>query len=387
MQAVILAAGEGRRLEPLTDVRPKPMLPIANRPLLEHVVEAVADAGIEELVLVVGYKRERIQDYFGDGHDWGVDIEYAVQSKQLGGAHALLQAEPLVDGEFVVLNGDRIIESRMVSQLVEAVGGDDDVLMTVTPVDEPSNYGVVELDGQRVVGLTEKPPARAVTSNIINAGVYAFGAEIFEAIRATETTGELAIPAVLQPLVADRRVRAVPFHGMWLDVSYLWDLLSVNAAVLDQQGSAVARSARVHDRATVTGTVAIGADTRIRPGATVLQGTALGENVNVGANAVVANAVVLPDATIEPGCVVRDCIVGENARIGPNTTVEGGRADVVIDETFYADVRLGGVFGDNAALGGAVTAEPGTVVGTGATVESGSVLAGHVGAGAEVRRG
>ena len=95
--AVVLAAGEGRRLEPLTNRRPKPMVPVANRPLLEHVVEAVAAAGINRIALVVGYRQERIRNHFGDGDDWGVTIEYVEQSTQLGTGHAVLQAEPVVD--------------------------------------------------------------------------------------------------------------------------------------------------------------------------------------------------------------------------------------------------------------------------------------------------
>ena len=108
--AVILAAGEGRRLEPLTNRRPKPMMPVANRPLLEHVIDSVVAAGIDRIVLVVGYKQERIRNHFRDGNDWGVTIEYVEQSTQLGTGHAVLQAEPVVDGPFVVLNGDRIVD-------------------------------------------------------------------------------------------------------------------------------------------------------------------------------------------------------------------------------------------------------------------------------------
>jgi glucose-1-phosphate thymidylyltransferase len=385
MKAVILAAGEGRRLEPLTDVRPKPMLPIANRPLLEHVVDAVVEAGIEEIVLVVGYERERIQDHFGDGGDWGVRIQYAIQERQLGTGHAVLQAEPYVEGEFLALNGDRIVEPDVVRRLAEA--DRDDVLMAVTHSDEPSDYGVVEMDGERVTRIREKPPAHSVVSDFINAGIYAFDPGVFDEIRQTRSDGEQAVTDTLERYIGDDRVRAVPFRGQWLDVSHLWDLLSVNAGVLDRQGSTVGDDARVHDRATVSGTVAIGADTRVRPGATVLRGTSLGANVDVGANAVLSNVVVLPDATIEPGCVLRDCVVGENAHVGPNATVEGGRADLVVDDTFHEDVRFGGALGDNAVLGGAVTLEPGAIVGTGARVESGSVVADRVPSNAEVRRG
>ena len=112
--AVILAAGAGRRLEPLTNRRPKPMVPVANRPLLEHVIETVAAAGIDRIVLVVGYKQERIRNHFGDGDEWDVTIEYVEQSTQLGTGHAVLQAESIVDDPFIVLNGDRIVDVEAV---------------------------------------------------------------------------------------------------------------------------------------------------------------------------------------------------------------------------------------------------------------------------------
>jgi len=386
MKAVILAAGEGRRLEPLTETRPKPMLPVANRPLLEHVVESVVAAGIEEVVLVVGYKRERIQSHFGDGDDWGIDIEYAVQNKQLGTGHAVLQAERSIEGTFVVLNGDRIIDPSVVERAVDA-DDDGETLLAVTRTDDPSGLGVVETDGDHATGIVEKPPQHEITSEVVNAGVYRFEPGVFDVIRDTETTGELAITATLNRLAAAGDVRVLRYRGAWLDVSYLWDLLSVNASLLNGGPRDVPGTARVGKNAVVTDGVAVGSDARVGASATVLSGTAIGENVRIGPNAVLDNAVVLSDATIGAGVVLRDCVVGENARIGPNTTVVGGPADVVVDGTVYEDVRLGGIVGDNARLGGAVAVHPGAVIGNRTTVAEAVAVDGRVPSGAEVRRG
>lgn len=390
MKAVVLAAGEGTRLRPLTRTRPKPMIPIGNRPLLEHVLEAARDAGIDEFVFVVGYKRERIQSYFGDGDDWGVDIEYAVQETQLGTGHALLQAESSIDGDFVALNGDRIVEPSAISAVMEARGESHDPVMAVTRDPRPENYGVVELDGRTVRSIEEKPPAYTVTTDYINAGVYGLGKAIFDDLRAAEAEGELAVTAVLREYRDG--LRAVSFDGLWLDVSYHWDVLSVNDRMLDrfeasESDRAASSTATVHERATVVDRTSLGSDVRIRPGATVLPGTSLGDNVEIGANAVVANAVVFADATIGDGAVVRDCVVGENASIGPNTTVEGGETDALVDGDVHADVRLGGVVGDNGSIGGGVTLSPGTVLGNHTTVESGCDVSGHIETGAVVRRG
>jgi glucose-1-phosphate thymidylyltransferase len=361
------------------------MLPIANRPLLEHVLEATREAGIDEFVFVVGYKRERIQSHFGDGDEWDVDIEYAHQRKQLGTGHAVLQAEPFVDGEFIALNGDRIVEPSAISAIVDTRSENSGPVMAVTRVENPANYGVVELDGRRVSSIEEKPPVHTVKTEFINAGVYGLDESVFDTLRAAEPDGELGITTTIQE--TDEPLRAVPFDGLWLDVSHLWDLLSVNARVLDRFGATSDSSAGVHHRATVVEPVARGEDVRIRPGATVLPGTSLGDNVEIGSNAVVSNAVVLPDASIGDGAVVRDCVIGENASIRSNVTIEGGDADVVVDGTFYGDVRLGGVVGDNADVGGAAVLEPGTVLGNDSEVGSGVVVAGRIENSAVVRRG
>ncbi|MFB6308738.1 MAG: sugar phosphate nucleotidyltransferase [Haloarculaceae archaeon] len=390
MKAVVLAAGEGTRLRPLTRTRPKPMLPIGNRPLLEHVLEAAREAGIDEFVFVVGYKRERIQSYFGDGDDWDVDIEYAVQETQLGTGHALLQAEAAIDGDFLALNGDRIVEPSAISAVMDARRESRDSVMAVTRHARPENYGVVELDGRTVRSIEEKPPAHAVTTDYINAGVYGLGEAVFDDLRAAEAEGELAVTAVLREYRDG--LRAVPFDGLWLDVSYHWDILSVNDRVLDRSGGSESEgdsssTATVHERATVVDRTSLGADVRVRPGATVLPGTSLGDNVEVGANAVVANAVVFADATIGDGAVVRDCVVGENASIGANTTVEGGETDIVVGGDVHEGVRLGGVVGDNGSVGGGVTLAPGTVLGNHTQVESGCDVSGRIETGAVVRRG
>lgn len=385
MKAVVLAAGEGTRLRPLTRTRPKPMLPIGNQPLLEHVLEAGRVAGIDEFVFVVGYKRERIQNHFGDGDDWDVDIEYAVQETQLGTGHALLQAEQYVDGNFLALNGDRIVEPSAISAVMDERRETGGFVMAVTRHRNPENYGVVELDGRTVRLIEEKPPANMVRTDYINAGVYGLSESFFDDLRDAETDGELAITTVLSE---DRDVlRAVPFDGLWLDVSYHWDILSVNSRMLDRAAPSVAETATIHDRATVVDRATLGEDVRVRPGTTILPGTALGDNVEIGSNAVVANAVVLSDATIGDGAVVRDCVVGENATVGPNTTVEGGETDVVVDGIVHEDVRLGGVVGDNTAIGGGVALSPGTVLGNHARVESGCIVTGQIENGAVVRRG
>ncbi|TKX72488.1 glucose-1-phosphate thymidylyltransferase [Halorubrum sp. GN11_10-6_MGM] len=384
--AVILAAGEGRRLAPLTNRRPKPMIPVANRPLLEHVVEAVTATAIDRIVLVVGYEQERIRNHFGDGDDWGVTIEYVEQSTQLGTGHAVLQAEPVVDGPFVVLNGDRIVAPDVVSRVRDRALNGDLPAMAVTTAATPRQYGVVTLDGDRVTAIDEKPEG-PVETNQINAGVYAFSPAVFDAIRETHTAGELAITATLNDLAASEPLSAVRYNGRWLDVSNLWDLLTVNAALIGEPTAAGADGAALADSVTVADDAALAGNVRVGPNVTIGGSTAIGSNATVEAGAVVENAVIFPDAVIGAGAVVRDAIVAGNARIGPNATIAGGPATVVVGDAVHRDVELGGVVGDNAIVGSGATLTDGAVVGDDATADAGVVIDDRVEPGAVVRRG
>lgn len=385
--AVILAAGEGRRLAPLTHRRPKPMLPIVNRPLLEHVVEAVAAAGIDDVVLVVGYERDRIQTHFGDGDDWDVSIRYAVQDTQLGTGHAVLQAESMVEDPFLVLNGDRIIDPEAVEAVRGALpAGETDATMTVTRSGDPGRYGVVTLEGDRVSRIVEKPRGEA-PSELINAGVYGFGTAVFDAIRETShgADGELSLTAALESLLEAERVRALRYDGRWLDVTQLWDLLAVTGEVLDEEGGATA--AAVAEGASVSPSAHVAKTATVGPNATVGRGVTVAENARIGANAVVERSVVFPDATVRAGAVVRDGIISENATIGPNATVPGGEATIVVEGEVHEDVQLGGVIGDNAEIGGGAVIEPGAVIHDGATVGEAAVASGVVARDTTVRRG
>ncbi|WP_424014180.1 sugar phosphate nucleotidyltransferase [Halorubrum xinjiangense] len=384
--AVILAAGEGRRLAPLTNRRPKPMVPVANRPLLEHVVEAITATDIDRIVLVVGYRQERIRNHFGDGDDWDVTIEYVEQTTQLGTGHAVLQAEPVVDGPFVVLNGDRIVDPVAVSRIRDRVREGTYPTMTVTTAEHPREYGVVSLDGDRVTAIDEKPEG-LVETNRINAGVYGFSTDVFDAIRETDAPGELAITATLNDLAASESLSAVRYDGRWLDVSNLWDLLTVNAGLIGESGGSDPDGPALGDSVTVADDVALAGNVRVGPNVTIGGSTAIGSNATVEAGAVVENAVIFPDAVIGAGAVVRDAIVAGNARIGPNATIAGGPATVVVDDAVHHGVDLAGVVGDNATVGAGSTLTDGAVVGDDVDADAGVVIDGRVESGAVVRRG
>jgi glucose-1-phosphate thymidylyltransferase len=387
MKAVVLAAGTGRRLWPLTENRPKPMIPAVNRPILEHVLEALEAASVDEVLLVVGANRQRVQSHFGNGREWAFDVSYVVQERQLGTGHALLQAEAVIGESFLALNGDRIIDPELIERVRDRHRETNEPVVSVTRVPEPSRYGVVDFDGTELRAIDEKPPPDRTTSEFINAGVYGFAPDVFAAIRNTETRGERALTDTLSELLADRRLQAVTYRGTWLDVSEPWDLLDMNDSLIAAGDSGRAGSATVDPTAAVAEATVVGDDVVIHPQAAVLRGVTLGDNVSVGPGAVVENAVLLSDVTLRAGAVVTDCIVGANTTVGPNTTVKGGATDVLLEDRVYHGVTFGGLLGDNVEIGANVAVQPGTVVGNGATVGDGTHVSGRIDDGAAIRRG
>jgi len=391
--AVVLAAGEGTRLRPLTRNRPKPMLPAGNRPILEHVFDSLVEAGVEELVVVVGYKRDRVQNHFGPTYR-DVPVTYVTQDKQLGSGHALLQAREAVDGSVLVLNGDRLIDAGTVTAVADSFAETGDPSLAVVERRETSRYGAVEVHGDEIAKLVEKP--RDGDYRLINGGVYAFSADIFTAIEETpRQEGELALTDTLERIIDQDRVRGVEVDGMWVDATYPWDLLTVAREVLSRgrvveaarsDGVWIADSARVHREAVLQGPVVVGQDCEVGPDAVIGPNTALGSNVTVGSNAVVQDSVVDADTRIDPGSTLMDTVTGQDVHLGAGTTVPAGPADVQVGTTIFEEQRLGAVIADRARARGNVSFTPGSLVGPKARLDVGVTVRGNVDEGAEVTR-
>ncbi len=245
-QAIVLAAGEGQRLRPFTALRPKVMLPIANRPVLSYVVEAAARNGVHNIVMVVGYKKEQVQDYFGSGEDFGVDVTYVTQKYQVGTAQALKSAQALAAENFLVLSGDNIVEPSTIADAVAA--GSHTIL--VKRSDNVSKYGVVIAENGLVKRIEEKP--RESLSNLVNTGIYVFTKEVFSFIG-----DEVDLPSVLTRMAEQGiAVRSCETEDTWLDVVYPWDVLKLNATVL--AGLAPQVGGRIERGTTIQGPVAVG---------------------------------------------------------------------------------------------------------------------------------
>jgi glucose-1-phosphate thymidylyltransferase len=370
------------------------MLPAANRPILEHVFDDLIEAGLDRIVVVVGYRHDRVQAHFGPRYR-GVPLTYVIQDKQLGSGHALLEARSAVSEPVLVVNGDRLIEASMIEDVVDEFETEDNTpTLAVTERQDARQYGAVELRGGDIQTIVEKPDTDQF--RLINAGVYAFDESIFDAIDETpRQNGELALTDTISRLVENERVKGVKTRGMWVDATYPWDLLTVAREVLTRgrihepargDGVWVDNEARIHDDATLQGPVVVGPDSEVGPGAVVGPNVALGRNVTLGANATVQESLVDADTRVDAAATLVDTVTGQDVHVGAGTIVPGGPADVRVGDRVFTDQQLGAVIADRVTLGGDVTVTPGSLVGPNAKVHPGVTITGRVNGGAEVMR-
>src|SRR6476661_8469729 len=236
LKGLILSGGKGTRLRPITHTSAKQLVPVANRPVLFYAIQAMADAGISEVGIIIAPETgDEIREVTGDGRQFGVRITYIVQDEPAGLAHAVLTAEPFLgDDAFVMYLGDNLLQGG-IADLVEAFARNaPDALILLTPVPDPEHYGVAELRDGRVVRLAEKPPEPKTDLALV--GVYMFTPAIHDAARAIDPSprGELEITDAIQHLVdTGRRVEPHVVRGWWKDTGRLDDMLEANRLILD----------------------------------------------------------------------------------------------------------------------------------------------------------
>lgn len=391
MKAVILAAGEGQRCKPLTLTRSKVMLFAANKPILEHVINALALCGIIDIIIVVGYKKERIMDYFQDGVELGVNITYVEQKGQLGTAHAIKKVASYIDDKFIVLNGDNIVESGTISDILEGHSGDATVL-TVTRV-KTRGYGVVVSDNNRVLKIVEKPIENL--SHNVNTGIYIFKPDVFEYIKATPVseTGEYAITDTIQIMIdAGKTISVVHSKSTWIDAVHSWDLLRANASLLERCEKSISYGT-IENGAVVKGNVIIGANTTIRSGSYIIGPVVIGKNCDIGPNTVILpsttignnstvessvqikNSIIMNDARIGAFSYISNSIIGSHNSIGSHFITQTGENLLIeINGILHTAEKLGTVIGDGNDIQHRVLTEPGRMIATGCSVSSGVII-------------
>jgi len=389
MQTVILAAGQGTRMGPLTDTTPKPMLPVATGPLVGHVADAAVEAGTSELIVVVGYRADEVRDFFGDEYR-DVPVTIARQEHQRGTADALAAAADHLSGPFAVLNGDNLYEPAAIAELFDAAPA-----IAAVTVDDPSNYGVLSVDGNHVVDVVEKPADPP--SNLANAGAYTFPAEATEWLDVGQSArGEYELTDVVARTLTEVDVSVVTIDR-WLDVGRPWELLAANewklaeldrdirgevADTADLRGRVVVESgASIEPGVVVEGPALIREDAHVGPNAYVRGQTLLGEATRVGAGVEVKNSVVMAGSHLPHLSYVGDSVLGKNVNFGAGTTVANLRHD---DEAIRMTVKgeristgrrkFGVVVGDGVKTGVNTSLYPGTILSTGASTVPGETV-------------
>jgi len=353
MKGLILSGGKGTRMRPLTYTSAKQLIPVANKPVLVYGIEAIVAAGIHDIAIIVSPETgSEIRECIGDGSRYGANINYIEQDAPRGLAHAVLTAEPFLrDSPFVMYLGDNLLQHGITPLVEEYRSLDCNSEILLTRVPNPSQFGVAELDGSKVVRLTEKPPEPK--SDLALVGVYMFDERIFEAAKAIKPSkrGELEITDAIQWLL-DNGYTVHPHivKGWWKDTGKIEDMLEANRTVLDTFERDI--------RGSIDGDSAIEGKVVIEPGAQIIDSVVRGPSI-IGADARIVHAYVGPYTSIGNRCVVERCEI-ENSIVLENSSLShvDGRIEasligknVKIGRTHRKPVAYRFMVGDNSEVG------------------------------------
>ncbi|MFX1257214.1 MAG: bifunctional sugar-1-phosphate nucleotidylyltransferase/acetyltransferase [Promethearchaeota archaeon] len=393
MKAVILAAGEGQRLRPITSTRPKPLIPIAGKPLLEHVILGLKAAGIDEVMLIVGYKEQLIKNYFGDGRDkFNIKIEYITQEEYLGTAHAAAYAKNFVNNKtFLMMYGDILVDPIVFKEVVEKFndkkpGG----IISLIEVNNPQEYGIITLDSNGYVQkITEKPPSDLNLGNLANAGIFIFNPLIFKAIEMTEKSvrAEYEFTDSMEIFIKELKGGILGYtikNRFWSDIGLPWQLLDANNFILENIENKIL--GEVEPEVHIFGNVYIGKNTLVRSGSYIKGPCYIGDNNLIGPNAFirpntsiennchigmseVKNSIIFSESNVPHFNYIGDSIICENVNLGAGTKVANLRFD---DDNIKVNIKgkivnskrrkLGTIIGPNVKTGINVSIMTGKII-------------------------
>jgi UDP-N-acetylglucosamine diphosphorylase/glucosamine-1-phosphate N-acetyltransferase len=392
MKAVVLAAGEGVRLQPITATRPKHLIKVGGKPILEYCLDALKASGVTDVTIVTHYMGDAIRSFFGGGERLGLKISYVEQAELLGTGNAVSTVEPHVDGDFVLVYGDLLFAPEAMANVVQLYEAEKpSAVMAVVPVETPESYGIVEIAaGKKVKRIVEKPGSGEAPSNLANAGLYVFSNEIFGKLRQTKASvrGEWELTDAISLLAKDEKtvLAAEISKGDWLDIGRPWDLLEANGWALKrmehkvygtvENGAhligpvTVAETARIRSGAYIEGPAFIDEGSDIGPNCFIRPCTSIGKNVRVGNACEVKNCIVMDGTHVGHLSYVGDSILGERCNLAAGTITANLRLDdgpvkmLVKGEVVDTGRRkLGAILGDNVKTGINALLMPGVKVG------------------------
>lgn len=398
MKGVVLAAGKGERLRPLTDDRPKVMLKVANRPIIEYVLENL-DPFVDEFVVVVRYEKEKLIRGLGDEFN-GKPITYVDQLPGEGTAKAIESARELIDGEeFVVANGDIYFEMEGVKELLAAFRREKaDAAILVKEFDDLGHFGKVEVQGNLVSAVREKP---GNVPGYANLGLYIFKPDVFEFLQKTAISerGEYEITDTINLMIRKgKRVAYAIYSGYWNDVGRPWNLLELNEYLLKnklkhdirgivEEGATIVPPVEigegtvVRSGAYIIGPVKIGRNSRIGPNCFIRPYTSIGDDCHVGNAVEVKNSIIMDHSNAPHLNYVGDSIIGEDTNLGAGTITANLRHDkgsvrVEVKGKLEDSGRrkLGAIIGHNVKVGINVSIYPGRKIGSNSFIGPGVVV-------------
>lgn len=401
LKAIILSAGEGSRMRPLTLTKPKTMLPVAGKPIIQYNIESLRDNGITDILLIVRYKEEIVRNYFGDGSDFGVNISYKTQKDFLGTANAISYGEDFIDDSIIVLNGDIILDDEIIHEIIKKYNYlSPDTLMLLTEVEDPSAFGVVEIENGNIKNIVEKPKREEAPSNLVNAGIYIFNKDIFDKIRETEISerGEYEITDSVSLQIEDNKtVIGHKTSKDWIDVGRPWELIEVNEELIGKlkteikgtvEAGAVIHGEVFLDEGSVIkagvyieGNVYIGKNCDIGPNSYIRGNTYFGDNVHVGNAVEIKNSIIMENTNVSHLSYVGDSVIGSNCNIAAGTNIANLRFDNATIKTKIKNQKidsgrrkLGAIIGDSVKTGINSSFSPGVKVGHNSAIGSGVLL-------------
>jgi len=392
MKAVVLAAGEGVRLRPITATRPKHLIKVGGKSILEYCLDALKFSSVTEVIIVTHYMADSIRQFLGDGEKLGLKITYVEQAEMLGTGNAVSVVEPYIEGDFVLAYGDLLFAPEAVTDAIHLYEAEKPAaVMTVVPVEKPKSYGVVEIEKERIIKrIVEKPTAGKTPSNLVNAGLYVFSKDIFDKIKQTKASirGEWELTDALSLLIKDDMtvLASKIAKSDWMDIGRPWDLLEANSWALKrmehkvygtvENGAhlvgpvTVAQTARVRSGAYIEGPSFIGEGSDIGPNCYIRPCTSVGKNVRIGNACEVKNSIVMDGTHVGHLSYVGDSILCERCNLAAGTITANLRLDdgyvkmLVKGKVVNTGRRkLGAILGDEVKTGINALLMPGVKVG------------------------
>jgi len=381
MKAIILAAGEGCRLKPFTNSIPKPMIPVGNKPIIQYVIEALVKNKIKNCVIIVGYKKERIMNYFDDGKKFNIKIKYVEQKHQVGTGHALIQAKKDFSEDLIVLAGDNIINGNLIAPLIEKKG--TSILYTMS--DTPSKYGVISVNDGHLVRIQEKPNEEI--GKLISTGIYRFEKENLKELENFVEKGKTSITCYFNNLIKNgKEINAVKGTGYWHDAVYPWDLLTLNEISLKHINSNtndlknviingkvnIGTNSIIHPGSFIVGPVIIGEGCEIGPNTCIFPSTSIGDNVTIGTNCEIKNSIIMSNTKIQSKSTIVQSVLGEGNNIQMNFTTDYSNSIINNYETnkLYQVPNIGSFIGDGCNIGSNVIIDSGKIIGNNCEIRS-----------------